>query len=97
MEERTRGQAERGIFIHKPQLDHCGPLMRNSRSAAINDLAMSTDRVSGPGSEDFTAHLQAALHTTVLPDFDLLIAYSADHTYSPKETELPGPHTSRSA
>src|SRR3546814_3106456 len=30
MEERTRGQAESGIFIPKPQLEHSGPLMRRS-------------------------------------------------------------------
>lgn len=90
MEERTRGQAERGIFIPKAQLEHCGPLMRNSRAAAINDLAMSPGRVSGPGSEDFAAHLQAAIDTAVLPAFDSLIAYLEDSAYAANAPDTVG-------
>lgn len=90
MEERTRGQAERGIYIPKAQLEHCAPLMRNSRMAAINDLAMSPERVSGPGAEDFTARLQTAIETAVMPAFDSLIAYLEDPVYAANAPDTVG-------
>ncbi|MCW6530230.1 DUF885 domain-containing protein [Sphingomonas sp. MMSM20] len=91
MEERTRGQAARGIVIPQAQLVSCAPLMRQSRDAAAAHLALSPDRVVGPDATNFVAQVQHVIDRAVLPAFDTLIALLESPDYvgeAPEEVGL---------
>lgn len=90
IEERTRGQAERGIVIPKAQLAMCAPLMRQSRAAAASDLAVSVERVGGPDASEFVARVEAVTQEAVLPAFDSLIAFLEDPSYVASAPEAVG-------
>ena len=73
--ERTAGQAERGIRIHKLQLPGSRKLLSGLREAAAATYPVTPQRLAGlSGAEALGAEIQRRIEQWVLPAFDALVA-----------------------
>jgi uncharacterized protein (DUF885 family) len=72
LDARTRGQAERGIHIPRPQLETAVPLMTSLRAAAATVLVPDETRVA---DADWRARVQERVDGSVLVAYDELIAW----------------------
>ena len=76
MLDRTRGQAERGIRINKPQLAQARAMLSGMGQVAGSALLVDSDRIAGvSGSDSFAAEVEKRLNKSVLPAFDSLSGY----------------------
>src|SRR3546814_867775 len=72
--ERTSGQAERGIRIHKQQLPGARKLLADLREAAATSYPVKAERLaalSNPGN--VAAEIQRRIDQLILPSFDALV------------------------
>ena len=73
--QRTAGQAERGIRIHKPQLPAVRSMLERLRNAARSSYPVSTSRLAAlPDADALAAEIIRRVEQQVLPAFEALIA-----------------------
>lgn len=89
VDERTRGQAERGIVMPKAQLPGSIALMRQLRDTVAADLAVVAERLPAD-AQDFANDVKAAIDSAVLPAFDDLMAAIEAPDYAAQAPETVG-------
>lgn len=75
MRERTAGQAERGMFMPRPQLEQSIELSRRLRASAAAGLQPASERLALVGSNAAADAIARRIEARVLPAFDRLIAW----------------------
>lgn len=82
MDERTRGQAERGIHMPKVQLAQARPLIERLREDARQLLMPDKSRLARVDVGDLPARIHQAIATEVIPAFDSLGAFLTHDDYA---------------
>lgn len=90
MEARTRGQAERGIYMPRAQLAAAITLMRGLRTTQSRGLRPLPERLTLVDATDIGARIDAVVDGSVLPAFDALIALLEDDGYAAAAPEAVG-------
>ncbi|USQ81272.1 DUF885 domain-containing protein [Ornithinimicrobium faecis] len=84
--ERTKGQAERGIYLPAPQLGKSVQLVRGLKEVAGRTLRAAPERSSHPVGE----HVERRITTEVEPAFDELLHLLDDPAYAERAPEQVG-------
>jgi uncharacterized protein (DUF885 family) len=90
MRERTEGQAERGIFMPRLQLDQAIELMGRLSDAAYPTLRPAEERLGPIGSERRIAAIEARIGERVVPAFNRLLAFLDSSAYRDNAPEAVG-------
>lgn len=76
MHDRTAGQAERGIFMPRAQLQQAGPLLAGLKAQALSALKPAADR-AGVDADAFHAEVDRRLNDEVATAYDAFSAFLA--------------------
>ncbi|MBE1529948.1 uncharacterized protein (DUF885 family) [Sphingopyxis sp. OAS728] len=90
MFDRTVGQAERGIYMPRVQLEQAAPLLNSFRSGAAAMLVPDASRLGAVDAEPLLAQIERAIAADVTPAFDAFIAYLERDDYAAKAPESVG-------
>lgn len=90
MLERTRGQAERGIYMPRVQLEQAVPLIESFRSAAPATLTPDRARLEAIGADRVLAQVELAIAQDVAPAFDAFADYLKRVDYAAKAPDSVG-------
>lgn len=82
MDVRTRGQAERGIYMPRAQLASSITLMRGLRTSLNSILRPATERLTRLDTATVAMRIDAVIKANLLPAFDALISYLEDDAYA---------------
>lgn len=88
--DRTRGQAERGIYMPAPQLAQAIPLVEGLRRGASGLLMPEASRLAAIDADDVMARISAAIEDEVLPTFDAFLALLRSPGYAAAAPETVG-------
>lgn len=78
IDHRTRGQAQRGMRIPKPQVQRSRALLAALRSGCSKSLAVESDRLNGLPYARFARELDERIKGVVEPAFDRALATLSD-------------------
>ena len=90
MFDRTKGQAERGIYMPQAQLAQAIPLMQRFRSTAEGVLVPDRSRLNAVDADNVVANATSAVAQDVLPAFDELIGLLKSDEYASAAPETVG-------
>lgn len=76
--QRTRGQAQRGMLIPRPQLVQSRALLSALRAGCLQALTVRHERLGGLPSAGFLRELQERIEGVVQPAFDRALAVLSD-------------------
>ena len=90
MDARTRGQADRGIYMPRAQLAASITLMEGLRASLNETLRPGLDRLAQFDVAAVSARIGMVIEASVLPAFDAMIAYLTDDSYAAAAPETVG-------
>ena len=90
MLERTQGQAERGIYMPRPQLEQAIAMVENLRAGVAALLMPDASRLAAIDAEEVIAQVAAATADAVLPAFDALADFLKHPDYAAPAPETVG-------
>ncbi len=90
MFDRTKGQAERGIYMPRVQLEQAAPLLNSFRSGAAAMLVPDAARLGAVDAEPLLAQIERAIAEDVTPAFDAFVEYLERDEYVSQAPESVG-------
>ncbi|WP_447763741.1 DUF885 domain-containing protein [Sphingopyxis panaciterrae] len=90
MRERTEGQAERGIYMPRPQFEQAVPLIEGLRAGAAALLTPDASRLAAIDAGSLLANISAAIAEDVIPALDAFAAYLKNPDYAENAPESVG-------
>lgn len=90
MFDRTVGQAERGIYMPRVQLEQAVPLLDSFRSGATAMLLPDASRLAAIDADHLIAQVERAIGQDVTPAFDAFVDYLERADYAAQAPESVG-------
>ncbi|NIJ39478.1 uncharacterized protein (DUF885 family) [Sphingopyxis panaciterrae] len=90
MHERTAGQAERGIYMPRPQFEQAVPLIEGLRASTEALLTPDASRLTGVDGPSLLRQISAAIASDVMPAFDAFTNFLKNPAYAKNAPESVG-------
>lgn len=90
MHERTAGQAERGIFMPRLQLEQSIPLIEGFRAGITAMLTPDASRLAAVDAAPVLAQISSAIADDAIPAFDAFLAFLKNPAYAENAPESVG-------